>query len=136
MAYSTGGLTTHAECDLLILHGQEEARMAQYQLSVLGHSAQNATLSATEYSAELVGLNLEVTSMTGLIPTLPIGDYRTKKENELRKLTDRRDELTARQQAAGTVALIKRELDVAQAQAALDAANAMIAAVQARKAAL
>ena len=136
MPFSTPRLTTVAECDVLLAHGQEEVRAATYQLSVLSHSQENATLSAAQYGDELVGLNDDITSLTNRLPTMTDGAFKTKKQTELRKATDRRDELVARRQAQGAVAVIKRELDVQQAQDALARANEMLAAVQARRAAL
>lgn len=136
MAFSTALLTTVAQCDALNTHGQAEIRAAEYQISLLTYSQENATLNAAEYNDELTGLNDDITSLTTRLATMTDGPFKEKKANELRRATDRRDELNARQQAQGAVAVIKRELDLQQAQAALDLATAMVAAVQARRAEL
>lgn len=136
MPFSSHLLTTHPECDILLTHGQEEVRAATYQINVLTHSQQNATLTAGQYTDELTGLNDDISLLTPRLPTMSDGAFKDSKINELRKKTDRRDELVARQKTEGAVALIKRELDLQQAQDALSRANEMIAAVQARKAAL
>ena len=136
MPFSSHLLTTHPECDILLTHGQEEVRAATYQINVLTHSQQNATLTAGQYTDELTGLNDDISLLTPRLLTMSDGAFKDSKINELRKKTDRRDELVARQKTEGAVALIKRELDLQQAQDALSRANEMIAAVQARKAAL
>ncbi len=136
MSFSTSLLMTPAECDVLLLHGQEKVRAATYQINVLTHSQQNATLTASQYNDELAGLNDDIATLTNRLPGMTEGAFKDDKINELRKKTDRRDELVARQKTEGAVALIKRELDLQQAQDALARANEMIAAVQARKAAL
>ncbi len=133
MAFSTPQLKTEGECNVLLTHGQKEVQGATYQVNLLSHSQQNAAETTTEYNEELAHLNDDIASLTSRLPGLTDSDFKEAKINELRKKTDRRDELVARQKAEGAVALIKRELDLRQAQDALTAANEMIAAVLVRK---
>ena len=136
MPFSTHLLTSAPECAVLLTHGQDEVRAATYQINLLTHSQQNATLTASQYNDELAGLNDDIASLTTRLPAMTDGAFKDSKTNELRKKTDRRDELVARQKTEGAVALIKRELDLQQAQDTLSRANEMIAAVQTRQAAL
>lgn len=136
MAFLTSELTTDAECDELVAYGQKKVQTATYQLQVVMHSHQNATQNATQYGDEIAGLSGTIASITTRLPNLAEGAYKKKLTNELRKATDRHDELVARQEEQGAVALIKREYEAQQAQAAIDRAQELITAVLARKAQL
>ena len=132
MSFSTSKLMTEGECAVLTTHGHAEARTADYKIGVATHSQENMSLMSAEHTDELVGLNDEITSVTSRLPGMTVGAFKIRKENELRKAIDRRDELVARQQTEGAVALIKRELELANAQDELARANQMIADVAAR----
>lgn len=136
MAYSIADLPLKADCDQVLAYCADELRMLAQRLSEFSYRRDNASTAADELSAELLSLNADIAFMTPLIPTLPPSKKRTERENELRRNTDRRDELVARQGERGPVALVIRELETAQLQVQITETTALQTAVQAHRATL
>ncbi|RIY07823.1 hypothetical protein D0T11_15720 [Hymenobacter rubripertinctus] len=129
-------MTTPAECDAALALAQDRQRVLRQRELVTGYQRENKELSATEVSAEMASLAAEIDYLTPLIPTLPVSVIRTKREDTLRRLTDRRDELVSRQGSVGPVALLTRELEQGETTARLAEIDDFVAAVTARKAVL
>ncbi|WP_210518335.1 hypothetical protein [Hymenobacter terricola] len=135
MAYSVNLLTTAAECDAALALAATELRDLNHRGDNLDYTRENTTDSATEIQAEMASLTAEIGALNTIIPTLAAGT-KARKTNEvnLRRATNRQADLTDRQESRGPVALLTRELDLAQVQVQITETNAYIAAVTARKA--
>lgn len=136
MAYSVNLLTTVAECDLAAAVADEQLKTLRHQATNIDYQRDNTTENATEAQEELASLDSEITSLNTLIPTLAEGATRKKRSKELRIATNRRAELNERQEVRGAVALLKRELALAQVQAQITETEAFKTAVATRRAAL
>ncbi len=137
MPYSVNLLPTIVECDAALATADTELRDLQHRADNLDYTRENTTDSATEVQAELASLDAEITALNTIIPTLTAGT-KARKNNEinLRRATNRQAILNDKQDSRGPVALLIRELDLAQVQAQIIETNAFKAAVTARKAAL
>lgn len=137
MAYSVNLLTTPADCDAVIAMADSELRDLQHREENLDYSRENSTESAAEVQAELASLSAEIGALNTVIPTLAPGT-KARKNNEisLRRATNRQANLNDRQELRGPVALLTRELELAQVQAQITETTAFRAAVVARRAAL
>ena len=137
MAYSVNLLTTVAECDAALAAADSELRDLQHREDNLDYVRENTTESATEVQAELASLTAEINALNTIIPSLADGT-KARKSNEisLRRATNRQAILNDKQDLRGPVALLTRELNLAQVQAQITETNAFKAAVVARKAAL
>ncbi|RSK39471.1 hypothetical protein [Hymenobacter perfusus] len=136
MAYSIDQLTTAAECDQVLAYITDELRVLNQRRSEFTYQVDTAASTSAEQTAELESLTAEISFLTPLIPTLPASKKRTERENELRRSTDRRDELLSRQGTRGPVSLLIRELELAQIEAQLTETTALQTSVTARRAAL
>ena len=130
MAYSVNLLPTVAECDAALSAAAAELRDLNHRADNLDYSRESSTDNATEVQAEIGTLNT-------IIPTLAAGT-KARKTNEvsLRRATNRQADLNDRLESRGPVALLTRELDLAQVQAQITETNAYTAAITARRAAL
>jgi len=136
MAYSIDQLTTAAECDQVLAYITDELRVLNQRRSEFTYQVDTAANTSAEQTAELESLTAEISFLTPLIPTLPASKKRTERENELRRSTDRRDELLSRQGTRGPVSLLIRELELAQIEAQLTETTALQTSVTTRRAAL
>jgi len=137
MAYSVNLLTTVADCDNVLKVADEELRVLCKRLIDFDYQHENTSNAAIDLTSELTGLEAEIVFLTPLIAALPTGsDSRSKRETQLRRATDRRDELTDRQGARRAVALLSRELAYGQTQTHITETSSFVAAVKARKAAI
>ena len=137
MAYSVNLLTNAADCDAAIAMADSELRDLQHRADNLDYSRENSTESATEVQAEMASLDAEITALNTIIPTLAAGTKaRRSNEISLRRATNRQAILNDKQDSRGPVALLIRELQLAQVQAQITETTAFKAEVVARKAAL
>ncbi|MCB2376966.1 hypothetical protein LGH70_05200 [Hymenobacter sp. BT635] len=136
MAYSLSQLATTADCDQVLAYISDELRVLNQRRSEFTYQRDTATSTSAELQAELTALNAEIDYLTPLIPTLPASKKRKERENELRRSTDRRDELVARQGERGAVSLLIRELELAQAEVQITETKALEAGVTAFRATL
>jgi chromosome segregation ATPase len=137
MAYSVNLLTTTAECDAALAAADTELRDLNHRADNLDYTRENTTESATEVQAEMASLTAEITALNSIIPTLADGT-KARKSNEisLRRATNRQAILNDKQDLRGPVALLTRELDLAQVQAQIKETDAYKMAVTARRTAL
>lgn len=78
----------------------------------------------------------EAAALAASVQNMAAGPLRDKYERKLRRLNERKAQLTDRQTDFGAVARLDNEFDQARLNAALTETAAYVAAVQARKAAL
>ncbi|MCI1187785.1 hypothetical protein MON38_10170 [Hymenobacter sp. DH14] len=130
-------LTAAADCDAAIAVADSELRDLQHREDNLDYVRENSTESATEVQAEMASLTAEIDALNTIIPTLAAGT-KARKTNEisLRRATNRQAILNDKQDSRGPVALLTRELNLAQVQAQITETTAFKTAVVARKAAL
>ncbi|RAK68324.1 hypothetical protein [Hymenobacter edaphi] len=136
MAYSVNQLSSRAQCDAVLALIAEERANLDLQQRILDKRRGNLSDDVTDLGAELTVKQAELTSLTTLLGTLPDGDTKADYERRKRALSRRITELQDRQLEFNPVSLIDREFDVARLNASLAEADALEAAVLARKAAL
>jgi hypothetical protein len=133
MAYSVHLLTTPADCDSLLAYAQERLRVLRHRESVSSYASDTKAMGATDLADELAELHEDIAFYTDRLASMGVSETRIKRENELRKAIDRRDELLSRQGAEGAVALLKRELEKGETTARIAEIETFIAAVTERK---
>ncbi|TGE20546.1 hypothetical protein E5K00_21365 [Hymenobacter aquaticus] len=136
MKYSVELLLTWADCDAALALAAERLRVLTKQGGDASYQLTNVTAETAELLAELKGLNARIAFLTPYLATLDAGDERTATQKELRRKTDRRDELESRKEAQGPVAQLTRELEQGETAVRVAEVNAFIADVQARRATL
>jgi hypothetical protein len=136
MKYSLHLLTTWAQCDAVTAYATAKLDLLNYHDVQTGRRTSNLTTSATSDASELAGLNVYITAMTPVIPTLPAGKNRDQQTNELRLKTDRRDTLVARQGVTGPEVLVESELDSTLVDLQLPAVQDLLDQVAAHRATL
>jgi uncharacterized lipoprotein YddW (UPF0748 family) len=113
MAYSLNLLTTRAQCDAVLAAANEKLKVLTFRDTETDYRTDNISAVAKDLSDELRSLNKYITAMTPTLADLDPGKERDKLADELRRKTDRRDELLSRQGKAGGEKLVIRELDQA-----------------------
>src|SRR4051812_21235991 len=96
----------------------------------------NTGKTATSLTNELTSLNAYITAMTPVVAGLPESKERTDSIDELRKKTDRRDELVSRQGKVGGEKLVELELGQALLEPQLPVIDDLVAQVTAHRATL
>jgi len=109
--YSLSLLTTRAQCDAVLAYANDKLETLTFRGQESAFHTSNAGEAATALADELKGLITYITAITPAVAALEPGDERTKLANELRRRTDRRDELVSRQSQSGPEVLIERELE-------------------------
>jgi hypothetical protein len=110
MVYSLSFLTTKAQCDIVLAIAAEKRKTLAFRDTEGDFRTDNTSKTATSLHNELSSLNTYIAAMTPVIPTLSAGKERDEAQDELRKKTDRRDELVSRQGKQGGEKLVEREL--------------------------
>ncbi|MBH8570015.1 hypothetical protein KB206_14075 [Microvirga sp. STS02] len=130
-------MTTLADCDTALAVADTRLRDLNHRADNLDYTRENSTDSATEVQAELASLAAEIDALNTIIPSLADGT-KARKNNEisLRRATNRQAILNDKQDLRGPVALLTRELDLAQVQAQITETTTYRTAVTARRAAL
>ncbi|WP_400191428.1 hypothetical protein [Hymenobacter sp. B81] len=136
MTYSFNYLTTPAQCDAVLAVAYEKQKVLSFRDAETDYRADNTSATAKSLSDELKSLDQYITAMTPVLAGLNPGKDRDKLADELRRKTDRRDELLARQGKAGAEKLVIRELDQALLAPQLPLVEQFIAQVTAHRATL
>ncbi len=110
MAYSLNLLTTKTLCDAVLAHLAEILRVLRKQKADAVYQQEGTSKLSAEQQTELAFLQADIASTLLLLPTVPASEQRTERENKLRKDTDRRDELLARQADGGPAAVLKAQI--------------------------
>lgn len=136
MVYSLSLLKTWAQCDFVLDLAAEKRKTLVFQDTEGDYRTDNTSKVATGLSNELTSLNSYITAMTPVVAGLAAGKGRTEATDELRKKTDRRDELVSRQGKAGGEKLVARELGQALLDPQLPIIDDLVAQVTAHRATL
>ncbi|WP_046247141.1 hypothetical protein [Hymenobacter terrenus] len=137
MSFPVELITTDAEAALLLENAQHELRDLNVRETVLQAQGERTSESAADITADLTAQGAIITALTPVVSTLPAGSKaRLNTEGDLRRATQRRDNLTASQQLRGAVAALLRALDLRQVQAQIAEVKTFIEEVTARRATL
>jgi len=136
MVYSLNLLKTWAQCDLVLAMAAEKRKTLVFRDTEGDFRTDNTGKTATDLTNELTSLNAYITAMTPVVAGLPESKERTESTDELRKKTDRRDELVSRQGKAGGEKLVERELGQALLEPQLPIIDDLVAQVTAHRATL
>jgi len=136
MAYSVEKLSSVADCDALTQLLVKEKDDLDFRVIVLNRQIRSYTANAQELTADLIAVDAEIASLNTQLGVMPPGERREKLITDLDRTRLRKRTLSARQQDFGSVALVKREVELAMNTAQLAVVNAAIADVAARKVAL
>lgn len=136
MSYSISGLTTVADCDVLLTWaGKEKADLEFKKLSEERLTTRYATTSV-EVDAILQGVLVELSAVDTIIGVLPDGPTKDEEIKKKVKLEYKKFLLENRKESYGAVALLEKEMDLARVVKELDEVNAFITLVIDHKATL
>ncbi|WP_035557891.1 hypothetical protein [Hymenobacter sp. IS2118] len=117
MAIDVTLLLTRADCDAVTETFDQRLRLLDNREANFGYQSEVGTARATDLTDELRGLNSRVPFLTTYLATLTAGTTEhTTTTDELRKKTDRRDELLSRQAKVGGVPAVLRQSELKEAQ--------------------
>jgi hypothetical protein len=134
MPFPVNLLTTVEECDVVLGDAQTDLRDLNVRVTVLSAQGDRTSESAAEITAELGAQNVIITALTPVVGTLPESSKaRTDIEGDLRRATQRRDNLLASQKARGAVAALNRARELRQVQVQITEVTTFIAEVTARR---
>jgi hypothetical protein len=136
MSYEVSKLTTVAECDqaIALAHERKAGLLFEQTLSFHGTSEQDKLVSLTK--AKLVGVSAEIIGLQAAVDALEPGEQKTNFEGRLRNLQNRKLNLEARLVKSGPATVLDGNLDNKLLETQLDAIDAYILEVEARKATL
>ncbi|RYU81891.1 hypothetical protein [Hymenobacter persicinus] len=116
---------------------QQELRDLRVRETVLSAQGERTSENATDTTADLAAQAAIISALTPVVATLPTGSRaRINTEADLRRATQRHQNLTASQQLRGPVAALNRALDLRQVQVQIAEINSFVTEVTASKAAL
>ena len=117
MAIDVTLLLNHADCDAVTEAFDQRLRLLDNREENFGYQSEVGTTRATGLTDELKGLNSRVPFLTTYLATLVLGTTEhTATTDELRKKTDRRDELVSRQAKVGGVKAVLSQSELKEAQ--------------------
>lgn len=136
MSYSISGLTTVADCEVLLTWaGKEKADLEFKKLSEERLTTRYATTSV-EVDAVLQGVLVELSAVDTIISVLPDGPTKDEEIKKKVKLEYKKFLLENRKESYGAVALLEKQMDLARVVKELDEVNAFITLVTDHKATL
>ncbi|MCB2409141.1 hypothetical protein [Hymenobacter lucidus] len=136
MPYSLSLLKTRAQCDALLEIANEKIAVLTFRGQETVFRTTNAEGATIELSNELNSLNTYITAITPALATMDASNDRDALGDELRRKTDRRDELMRRQTKSGPELLVERELEKALLEPQLPIVQDLITEVTAHRATL
>lgn len=136
MSYTVSGLTTTADCDVLLTSaGKEKSELEFKKLSEERLVNKYATTSV-EVDAILQGVLVELSAVDTIISVLPDGPTKDEEIKKKVKLEYKKFLLENRKESYGAVALLEKQLDLSRVIQQLDEVNAFITVVTDHKATL
>jgi hypothetical protein len=136
MSYSVNLLTTAADCDALLAQaGKERAELA-FQHSALQRLLTHSSDTVEDVTAELTKVTAKLDACDLVLGVLPDGPEKEAERTKRMRYEVRQRVLTERLGDNSPRTRLDREFDQARLAAELNAADAFIAAIQARKSAL
>jgi len=108
----------------------------EFDLSLMQRHGTFVTKGATTTDANLAAITAEVAAVTASVAAMAPGDVRTKYERRLRRLTERKSQLTDRLTDFDGVMQVDNEFDRRRLGAALAETNTYLAELEVHKDAL
>ena len=129
--FSVHLLITIADCVAALAASAEKRRNLNHRQVNLTFTGENTTSTVAEMMAQLTDAIAEEASLTTTVAGLPASTLKKKRTTELRRATDRREELEDKMTYRGPADILSRELDlknVLDALARLDVFDTEVAA--------
>ena len=136
MPYDLSALTAKAMVDRAIALARAEESELIFDLSLLVRQGTKVTVGATTTDANLDAITAEVVAVTTTVAGLAAGELRDKYERRLRRLTERKSQLTDRLTDFDGVVQVDNEFDRRRLGAALAETITYLAELAAHKATL
>lgn len=134
--YSLNLVTTTTECDDLTTVIEKDRKGLAYKKASLERQAELYAENSVEVDTDLAEVTAELTALQGVVATLPAGEAKDSNEARVKRLELKKFLLTQRDKDYAAVSLIAREFDLACVNSQLAEADALLAAIASRKAAL
>ncbi len=136
MPYDLSALTAKAMVDRATALARAEESELTFDLSLLVRQGTRVTVGAINTDAYLDAITAEVAAVTTTVAGLAAGDVRTKYERRLRRLTERKSQLTDRLTDFDGVVQVDNEFDRRRLSAALAETTIYLAELAAHRATL
>jgi hypothetical protein len=136
MAFTVSLIELVSEADELLRMAERDKRNLELRKSNITVRNQNAAEDVGERKAELAAAQAALAISNTLLTTLPDGDTKELEKIKNLELDARVRRLLRQGNKAGAVATLEQDYDVAQLTKQVEIADAFIAEVKARKAAL
>ena len=136
MNYSTSKLQSVIECDQAIALATERKTELIFDQTVQGHTLGSQEKSAELANANLISTNAQIVGAEAAIAVTADGPLKNVLIGKLRRLNDRKENLTERMQKGGNIALLDTELDATLIASQLVEIDTYIAVINTRKSSL
>jgi hypothetical protein len=136
MPFSVDNLKTVEECDEVLKYAEDEKDALDFRVTLYTYSQGNADDNSEELNDTIVGIQQELGAAVAFLATNPSEKLKKEYTRKKVKFENQLEELGFKSEDIGGVSLIKKELELAQAKAALVETEACIAEVTAKKEAL
>jgi len=136
MSYSLSYLTTTDDCDAVLTDTQFQLRLLNHQVEDLSIDDVSSGRGVIGIEVEIAKTNSEIATLTQRIPNMTDASVKKTYELQLRRATNRKNELQYRRENKGGIAALMREVGLKRVQLQLDELTAFAAAVTAYKATL
>lgn len=133
MPYPLSALTAKAMVDRAIALAQAEKSELEFDLSLIERHSALVTKGASATGANLAAITAEVGAVAASVATMVPGELRDKFERRLRRLNERKAQLTDRQTDFDAVTQVDNEFDRRRLGAALVETNIYLAELEAHK---
>ncbi len=137
MTYSLSKLTTKAACDTVSATVQKEKAQLEFEQTALERQQDGFEEEGGDsIETQLAAITSDVAHVTGVIATLSEGKLKDSYEKRKASLVLRQMILQEKKESRGVAALLQTEFELAQKALLITEANTLLAALEARKAAL
>ncbi len=136
MPYSVATLQTVADCDVLLAMAAKDKSDLEFRQLQLQRQQASYAENALETEDELQAVDTELDAINTIVSTLPDGSTKDDNIIKQKKLELKKFLLTERKNNYGSIALLDKELDVAQIALQIGEIDAYTAAITAHKATL
>jgi hypothetical protein len=133
MNYSISSIETVAACDALILMVSKDKSDHEFRKLSLTRQYESLSSNSMETSADLAQINSELATIIPLIDTLSSGDYKNDLISKKLKLEAKKFDLENKVADYDMKVKIEKELDINNAESQIANANALLAALDARR---
>lgn len=136
MSYSVSTLQTVADCDVLLSMAAKDKSDLQFRQLQLQRQQSSYAQNALKTEDELQAVDTELDAINTIVSSLPDGSIKDENIIKQKRLELKKFLLTERKNNYGSIALLDKELDVAQVALQIAEVDAYIAAITAHKATL